>query len=95
MRAHFTNKNRALLHIIISKEHFCRVTLDEAMEFLSIPQGWTDSHSTLKNDPACRAFAEPVLLASVSTESLACDVVGVWGAIDTQYLQNLARHWLR
>jgi len=56
------------------------VNLDEAIEFLSSPQGWADSHSTLMNDPACRAFSEPVLLASVSTESLASDVVGVWGA---------------
>lgn len=57
-----------------------QVNLDEAMEFLSNPQGWADSHSTLMNDPACRAVSEPVLLASVGTESLACDVVGVWGA---------------
>ena len=56
------------------------VNLNEAIEFLSSPQSWADSHSTLMNDPACRAFSEPVLLASVSTESLACDVVGVWGA---------------
>ena len=56
------------------------VNLDEAMDFLSSPQSWTDSHGTLINDPGCRAFSEPVLLASVSAESLACDVVGVWGA---------------
>jgi prepilin-type N-terminal cleavage/methylation domain-containing protein len=56
------------------------VNTNEAMEFLSSPQSWADSHSTLMNDPACRAVSEPVLLASVSTESLACDVVGVWGA---------------
>jgi len=56
------------------------VNLNEAMDFLSSPQGWADSHGTLMNDPACRALSEPVLLASVSTESLACDVVGVWGA---------------
>jgi prepilin-type N-terminal cleavage/methylation domain-containing protein len=56
------------------------VNLDEAREYLSNPQGWTDSHCTLVNDPACRAVSEPVLLASVSRESLASDVVGVWGA---------------
>jgi prepilin-type N-terminal cleavage/methylation domain-containing protein len=56
------------------------VNLDEAMDFLSSPQSWTDGHGTLMNDSACRAFSEPVLLASVSAESLACDVVGVWGA---------------
>ena len=57
-----------------------QVNLDEARAFLSNPQGWADSHSTLVNDSACRAVSEPVLLASVSNESLACDVVGVWGA---------------
>lgn len=57
-----------------------QVNLDEAREFLSNPQGWADSHSTLVNDPVCRAFSKPVFLAGVSNESLACDVVGVWGA---------------
>jgi len=57
-----------------------RVNLDEAREFLSNPQGWADSHSTLLNDPACRAVSRPVFLASVSNKSLVCDVVGVWGA---------------
>lgn len=57
-----------------------QVNLGEARAFLSNPQGWADSHSTLINDPACRAVSEPVFLASVSKESLACDVVGVWGA---------------
>lgn len=56
------------------------VNLDEAREYLSNPQGWADSNCTLINDPACRAVSEPVLLASVSNESLVCDVVGVWGA---------------
>jgi len=56
------------------------VNPDEAREYLGNPQGWADSHCTLINDPACRAVSEPVLLASVSRESLACDVVGVWGA---------------
>jgi hypothetical protein len=67
----------AMLHRWLARGE---VNLNEAIEFLSSPQGWADSHSTLMNDPACRAFSEPVLLASVSTESLACDVVGVWGA---------------
>ena len=67
----------ALLHRWLARG---QVNLDEAMEFLSSPQGWADSNSTLMNDPACRAFSEPVLLASVGTESLACDIVGVWGA---------------
>jgi len=57
-----------------------QVNLEEANEYLSNPQGWADSHSTLMNGPACRAVSEPVLLASVGTASLACDVVGVWGA---------------
>jgi hypothetical protein len=56
-----------------------QVNLEEAQEYLSNPQGWTDSNCTLINDPACRAVSEPLLLASVSKESLACDVVGVWG----------------
>jgi prepilin-type N-terminal cleavage/methylation domain-containing protein len=56
------------------------VNVEEANEYLGNPQGWTDTNCNLVNDPACRAVSEPVLLASVSTESLACDVVGVWGA---------------
>jgi prepilin-type N-terminal cleavage/methylation domain-containing protein len=56
------------------------VDLDEAREYLSNPQGWANSNSTLINGPACRAVSEPVLLASVGSESLASDVVGVWGA---------------
>ncbi|MHC4323422.1 MAG: prepilin-type N-terminal cleavage/methylation domain-containing protein [Planctomycetota bacterium] len=67
----------AMLHRWFARDE---VNLDEANEFLSSPQGWADSNSTLMNDPACRAFSEPVLLASVGTESLASDVVGVWGA---------------
>jgi len=55
------------------------VNLDEASEFLSNPQGWTNSNCNLVNDAACRAVSKPVLLASVGTQSLACDVVGVWG----------------
>ncbi len=55
------------------------VNLDEAREYLSNPQGWANSNSTLENDALCRAASKPVLLASVSNESLACDVVGVWG----------------
>jgi hypothetical protein len=57
-----------------------QVNLDEAQEYLSNPQGWMDSNCTLINDPACRAVSEPLLLASVSKESLACDAVGVWGS---------------
>ncbi len=67
----------AMLHRWLARG---QVNLDEAREYLSNPQGWADSHCTLVNDPACRAISEPVLLASVSQESLACDVVGVWGA---------------
>lgn len=55
------------------------VNLDEAKEYLSNPQGWTNSNCMLVNDPLCRAASKPVYLASVSTESLVCDVVGVWG----------------
>jgi len=55
------------------------VNLDEAREYLSNPQGWTNSNCMLVNDPLCRAVSKPVYLASVSTESLVCDVVGVWG----------------
>ena len=66
-----------MLHRWLARD---QVNLDEARAFLSNPQGWADSHSTLVNDSACRAVSEPVLLASVSNESLACDVVGVWGA---------------
>jgi prepilin-type N-terminal cleavage/methylation domain-containing protein len=66
-----------MLHRWLARD---QINLDEAREFLSNPQGWADSHSTLVNDPACRAVSEPVLLASVSNESLASDVVGVWGA---------------
>ncbi|MHC4117954.1 MAG: type II secretion system protein [Planctomycetota bacterium] len=66
-----------MLHRWLARD---QVNLDEAREFLSSPQGWADSHSTLVNDPACRAVSEPVVLASVSRESLVCDVVGVWGA---------------
>lgn len=67
----------AMLHRWLARG---QVNLDEAREYLSNPQGWADSHCTLVNDPACRAVSEPVLLASASRESLACDVVGVWGA---------------
>jgi hypothetical protein len=57
------------------------VNLDEAREYLSNPQGWANNNCTLENDAMCRAVSKPVLLASVSSESLACDVVGVWGGI--------------
>lgn len=57
-----------------------QVNLDEARTFLSDPQSWANNHSTLINDPICRAVSEPVFLANVSKESLVCDVVGVWGA---------------
>jgi len=57
-----------------------QANLDEARAFLSNPQGWADTHSTLVNDRACRAVSEPVFLAGVSKKSLVCDVVGVWGA---------------
>ena len=66
-----------MLHRWLARD---QVNLMEAREFLSNPQGWADSNSTLVNDSACRAVSEPVLLARVSSESLACDVVGVWGA---------------
>lgn len=55
------------------------VNLDEARGYLSNPQGWTNSNCTLVNDAACRAVSKAVLLASVSSESLVCDVAGVWG----------------
>lgn len=48
------------------------VNLDEAREYLSNPQGWANSNCTLENDVMCRAASKPVLLASVSSESLAC-----------------------
>ena len=57
-----------------------QVNVNEAREYLNNPQGWADSNSTLVNDASCRAISKPVLLASVSKESLVCDVVGVWGA---------------
>jgi hypothetical protein len=56
-----------------------QVNVNEAREFLNNPQGWADSNCTLVNDDSCRAVSKPVLLASVSKESLVCDVVGVWG----------------
>lgn len=56
-----------------------QVNVNEAREYLNNPQGWADSNSTLVNDVTCRAVSKPVLLASVSNESLVCDVVGVWG----------------
>jgi len=58
-----------------------QVNVNEAREFLNNPQGWADSNSTLVNDASCRAISKPVLLASVSKESLVCDVVGVWGGV--------------
>ncbi len=56
-----------------------QVNVNEAREFLNNPQGWADSNCTLVNDDSYRAVSKPVLLASVSKESLVCDVVGVWG----------------
>jgi len=56
------------------------VDLDEARIFLSNPQGWANNNCTLANDASCRALSQSVSLSSVSKKSLACDVVGVWGA---------------
>ncbi len=56
-----------------------QVNVDQAKEYLSNPQGWTNSNCTLVNDAMCRAVSKPTLLASFSNESLVCDVVGVWG----------------
>ena len=58
-----------------------QVNVDEAKEYLNNPQGWANSNCTLVNDAMCRAVSKPVLLASVSNESLVCDVVGVWGGV--------------
>ena len=45
------------------------VDLDEAREYLDNPLGWSQSNST-------GSETKPMLLASVSKESLVCDVVG-------------------
>jgi len=57
-----------------------QVNVNEAKGYLNNPQGWADSNCTLVNDATCRAVSKPILLASVSNESLVCDVVGVWGS---------------
>ena len=67
----------AMLHRWLARGE---VNVEEANEYLSNPQGWTNTNCDLVNDPACRAVSKPVLLASGGTESLACDVGGVWGA---------------